>query len=373
MRFSFLRTASLALLCGCIAFAQAKPIRVAIFRSVGTGGFVHGSIQPGATAMTNILRNPGTANIGTGYYVPPDGILVASVGVAGVGTNDDVTALMAALDTNDVIVWMSNVAIANLVTNAVNRQKLANFMITKGGVGFHGSTDSRPSVWNVWDTIMGATFTTHSAVMLATMKRDSLPVNTTSPAFLAIQSGVPDTMRFSDEWYSFSGTSAAIRAKSGLHVLNTLNENSFTPNPKMGDHPITWYREFSAGGRLYYTAAGHENSTYNSVAGMRRQAYNAVMWAAKAIPDTVVGIRATKAPGNASDYSKLWISGSSLTVEVLQDGGHNVDLLGLDGSRLASQQGNGHVSHTFNDVRPGTYALALSTAAGRSYRLVTLR
>jgi hypothetical protein len=195
-------------------------------------------------------------------------------------------------------------------------------------------------------------------------------------------------VRFVEEWFSFQGTSAAIRAKSQLRVLMTVSEASYsgagTGWTAMGaDHPLAWFRNFTGGGRFFYSAVGHRYQNYTGVSTgtgnanattdwFRRQIYNAVVWAAKY--DTPVSVRPDlKAPGAASSYSNLSITGSNLMVSLLGEGDHTVDLLTVDGKRIASQKGTGKISHSFENLRPGVYALAVTTPNGRSNRLVTMR
>jgi type 1 glutamine amidotransferase len=46
-----------------------------------------------------------------------------------------------------------------------------------------------------------------------------------------------------------------------VHVLLTLDEDSYRGGTMGSDHPIAWYHEYD-GGRAWYTAGGHTPESY---------------------------------------------------------------------------------------------------------------
>src|SRR5690606_32153108 len=106
----------------------------------------------------------------------------------------------------------------------------------------------------------------------------------------------------------------------------------------------------------------------------RRQIYNAILWTAKydsLSASTSINPNG-KAPGAAKDYSRLSTTQGVLTVTMVSGGNHSVELLSMDGKRVALQSGEGKSkSYNFTGLRSGVYAVAVTTTAGRSNRLVT--
>jgi len=154
---------------------------------------------------------------------------------------------------------------------------------------------------------------------------------------------------------------------------------------------MSWYRSLPTNGRFYYTAIGHESQNMTTLTNRfwRRQIYNGILYTSKydSLCAVTVGcpsytdgsypadgggtpIFNAKAPGSLSDYAKVSFSGSSLTVSMNQLGINSVELMTLDGKRVAFENGS-TASHTFTNLRPNTlYVVAVSTAAGRTSQLV---
>jgi type 1 glutamine amidotransferase len=63
------------------------------------------------------------------------------------------------------------------------------------------------------------------------------------------------TMKRSDELYNFKWIG------TDLHILITIDENSYTGGGNGENHPMAWYHEFD-GGRGFYTALGHDNKSW---------------------------------------------------------------------------------------------------------------
>jgi type 1 glutamine amidotransferase len=343
--------------------ASAAPIRVLIYQLCGTSGYVHAAIGSGSPRLAAILKSPATANLGTGVTIPPEGFTVDILGAAagGNGTTDDGHALITALATHDVLILNNNTAIGNLLT-PVDRQALLTWASKHGVVGFHGAADSH-SLWPAWDSLTGGLFTTH-VVATAKVALDSTPASIQDPSYALINGGVPKTSSFNEEWYSYQSNP---RSAPGVHVAATLDEKSYTPESRMGDHPISWYRENPAGGRMFYCGIGHMQEIFLENQWFRRQAYNAVLYVARV---GTVDVRTAQKPtltGARADVSR-----TAITVSFGPEGKHSVELADLAGRRIASASGTGERTHVFSGLKPNTvYAVLTTTKNGRSRRLVT--
>jgi hypothetical protein len=145
------------------------------------------------------------------------------------------------------------------------------------------------------------------------------------------------------------------------------------------DHPMSWYRKLPTGGRFFYTAVGHRANIWQGGAQprfLRRQLYNAILWTAKY--DSVANVVSVQAPRGSSmkssGFSRLAVSPSALTVTLIPGGSHSVELMTVDGKRVAFQQGEGsEKAYNFTGLRAGVYAVSVATAQGRSSRLVTIQ
>lgn len=344
------------------ASASAAPIRVLIWQMCGTSGYIHAAINSGSPRIAAMLKNPAAANLGAGIVVPPDGFTVDILGAAAGanGTTDDGHALIAALATHDVLILNNNTAIGNLFTTA-DRQALLNWCAKHGVVGFHGAADSH-SLWPAWDSLTGGLFTTH-VVAVSAVALDSMPASTSDPAYAAITAGVPKTASFNEEWYSYQSNP---RTATGVKVAATLDEKTYTPVSRMGDHPISWFRENPAGGRFYYTGIGHMQEIFLENVWFRRQVYNAIAWVARvgAAPSAIVSHASAAGPVPE-------VSATTLTVSFPEAGPHSAELTDLKGRRVALQRGDKAQSHVFAGLRPNTvYALVTVTREGRTRRLI---
>jgi type 1 glutamine amidotransferase len=118
-----------------------------------------------------------------------------------------------------------------------------------GFVGVHSATDTEYE-WPWYGGLVGAYFANHPAVQQASLRVE----DQTDPS----TAGVPDPWMRTDEWYSFLGNPR----DAGVHVLLTLDEQSYTGGAMGADHPIAWYHAYD-GGRAWYTAGGHTSETFS--------------------------------------------------------------------------------------------------------------
>ncbi len=376
-----------------------RPIRIGMFKGTGsTGGtYWHDNIHTAVAALTSMLANPAAAGLGDSLVIPPAGFTFMNSGVAQntAGTAEctgsacgptpaQISGFITAMDTLDVMFISCFVDFGSRVSNATQRQSFADFWTTKGYVAVHASTDSK-SRWAPLDTIHGAVFRNHpQGDRGGRLVRDS--VFEAEASFKYLNKGLfvnnMDTS-FTEEWFFFNQTGAAIRNVPFLKPTVKLDEPSLVGGlggqTAMGDHPMSWYRQLPTGGRFFYTAVGHRPNNWQGGSQprfLRRQLYNAFLWAAKydsTSSTAIMNWKTSKAPGDAFNYAKLSVSPSELNVTVMQTGKHAVELVGIDGKRIASRRGEGlDKSYAFTNLRAGVYAVVVFTAQGRSDRLVTV-
>jgi type 1 glutamine amidotransferase len=361
----------MAALAGAFAFcvqAGAAPVRVVILNVCGEGGYVHAAISSGTTRLTTMLNNPATAVNLTGAVIPKDGFTVTVIGPAagGNGTTTDGHALITALATHDVLILNSNTSIGNLFSTA-DKQSLLAWIAKHGVVALHGAADSH-KVWASWDSLTGGLFTNHD-VAIANVVMDSLPVNSNDAGFKEINKGVEKTATFNEEWYGFQSSP---RLQPGVKVLTTVDEKTYTPSSRMGDHPYSWYRESPGGGRFFYTGAGHMQELFVNNAWFRRQVYNAIVWASGSGTVSIEPRSESPLARNAAGKDG-WAKagGSSITVTFSGSGAHSVEILGLDGRRVAGLRGRGAQSHTFRDLGANSvYLVKASSGKDEVRRLI---
>jgi cytochrome c len=117
-----------------------------------------------------------------------------------------------------------------------------------GFVGIHSASDTEYA-WPWYGRLVGAYFESHPAVQQASVH----VVDHEHPATRSL----PEVWARTDEWYNFK-----TNPRGGVHVLATLDEQSYTGGTMGADHPIAWCQDFE-GGRSWYTAMGHTVESYS--------------------------------------------------------------------------------------------------------------
>jgi len=115
--------------------------------------------------------------------------------------------------------------------------KLALEAYVRGGggwAGVHSASDTEYE-WPFYGELVVAYFLSHPGIQPATVR------------------GLESPWQATDEWYDFR---ANPRATSGVEILLTVDESTYTGGLMGADHPIAWAHE-RAGGRAFYTALGH--------------------------------------------------------------------------------------------------------------------
>jgi type 1 glutamine amidotransferase len=129
------------------------------------------------------------------------------------------------------------------------QQKAFQQYIEAGGgfVGVHSATDTEYD-WPWYGNLVGAYFEKHPKIQEAVLH----VVDTTNIA----TKHLPREWKRTDEWYNFKWIA------SGLHVLITIDEKSYTGGTNGANHPMSWYHNYD-GGRAFYTELGHTDESYS--------------------------------------------------------------------------------------------------------------
>lgn len=330
--------------------ADARPVRVGLFRGAGSGAgtYWHSNIHTAATVLQTLLADPGAAGLGDSLVLPNQGFAFYATPVApnttggdcagnGCGpTADQLAEIVRALDTLDVLVLNSNVALGSRVPDGPQRRAFEKFWNTKGVVSIHESIDSR-GTWPESDSLHGTRFQNHPAEQLGKVRADS--VHAAEPDWRALNRGVfpngKDTTFF-EEWVFFTNSGGQIRSRSSLKPTMNLNDSSLLVGNTgiflSADHPISWYRLLPTGGRFFYTTLGHRAQNWQGNRTFRRQLYNAILWAARVDSTGTVGISA----GARSPVSfEAFPQGRILRVRFADAASRLVTVRALDGGRVA--------------------------------------
>jgi hypothetical protein len=292
---------------------------------------------------------------------------VDSLGAASNGTTTDGHNLIAALANHDVVVCLNNTQFSALFSTADKTAFLAwANQPGHGVVASHGATDDNDS-WPDKITFFGGKFTEHTSGNAALLN-DTIAANMNDEGYKAINLGIPKTQTVNDEWYSYQSNP---RNLPGIHILSTLNEATYNPSAKMGDHPISWYRAPAGGGRLYYTGAGHDWTYFRDTYWLRRQYYNGILWASGWTAATKVVVNPEVQNVNAANVAT---SNGSISVSVMREGAHTVEIVGLNGKRVSLEHGVGSKTYTFTSLKPNAvYAVLVSTPREKIRQLITTR
>ena len=369
-------------LCAAAISATAAPIRVGIFKSYGQGRYWHTNIHTAGVTLVSILANPDSASLGPDLVLPAGGFIATQYGKLtgnGTTTNEQESPFFDALDSLDVVIFPSITDMGNVIegSHPTKRLRLLQHFATKGVVSIHSTTDSY-GTWPAWDSLHGARFQNHpTSDRNATVRLDTLSGRDAS--WHLLNRGLADTT-FLEEWFSFTTNASVIRTTPGLKTTVNVDESTYAGGLSgaraMGaDHPLSWYREFPEGGRFFYTALGHRANLYQGGAQprfLRRQLYNAILWAAGVDSTGAVSVRGgvSGRETRLTDFARTGISGRTLTVSLFRDGPHTIELRGLDGRRVDVRKGTGRVEHAFVNLRPGVHVVAVTTPEGRYTRRV---
>lgn len=136
------------------------------------------------------------------------------------------------------------------------RQEVAfeRFIQAGGGyAGVHAAADTEYD-WGWYDRLVGAHFYDHPGIHDTAHNVQEgvynvVDANNDATKFL------PKPWKRTDEFYSFR------KEPANVHVLLSIDENTYHGGKRMGNHPMAWYHDYD-GGRAFYTALGHTEESY---------------------------------------------------------------------------------------------------------------
>ncbi len=191
-----------------------------------TAGFRHASIGAGVEAV----RALGTEH---GFSVT--------------ATEDPTAFTEAGLAGYDAIVFL------NTTGDVLDGSQQAAFeaYVQQGGgfVGVHAAADTEYE-WPWYGGLVGAYFESHPA---GTPDAVVKVVDRVHPA----TRDLPASWARTDEWYNYQ-----TNPRGEVHVLATLDEQTYSGGTMPGDHPIAWCHTYE-GGRSFYTGGGHTSESFS--------------------------------------------------------------------------------------------------------------
>jgi type 1 glutamine amidotransferase len=161
------------------------------------------------------------------------------------------------------------------VLNEAQQQAFQQYIRSGGGfVGLHSAADTEYD-WPWYGELNGAYFKSHP-------KQQEAVFNIVDANHIAT-AHLPAVWKRFDELYNFKWIG------TDLHILVTIDENSYSGGANGENHPMAWYHNFD-GGRAFYTALGHDNKSYDDPLYLQH-VLGAIQYAMGAAPN---------ASGNAS-------------------------------------------------------------------------
>lgn len=217
----------LVLLSAC-SNKRPGPPKVLVFSK--TSGFYHSSIPAGIQAIQKLSAD-------NGFEVD--------------------TTTNAAMFTEDTLKNYSAVVFLNTTGDVLNNYQEADFQryIQSGGgyVGIHAASDTEYH-WGWYGRLVGGYFLDHPGMNdpHPNVQEGVLRVEDSTHSATAF---LPEEWQRTDEWYSYKDLN------KDVHVLLSLDEESYRGGADMGEHPIAWYHDFD-GGRAFYTGLGHTEESF---------------------------------------------------------------------------------------------------------------
>jgi len=195
----------------------------------------------------------------SGYYHESIPAGMASITKLGSENGFEVdTTTQAEMFTEENLAQYSAVIFLSTTEDVLNNYQEADFerYIQSGGgyMGIHAAADTEYD-WGWYGRLVGGYFTDHPGINdpnpnVQPGKITVVDANNPSTSFL------PNPWARTDEWYSYKNMNPDV------HVLLTLDEDSYKGGFDMGEHPIAWYHEFD-GGRAFYTGGGHTDESFS--------------------------------------------------------------------------------------------------------------
>lgn len=165
----------------------------------------------------------------------------------------------------DVVIFLNT---TGDVLNGAQQSALERFIAAGNGfVGVHSAADTEYN-WPWYGGLVGAWFASHPAIQQATVQ----VMDRVHPS----SAGLSERWVRTDEWYDFRSN-----PRDSVHVLATMDTDTYSGHTMGHDHPIAWCRPYQ-GGRSWYTGMGHTRETY-AEPDFREHLVNGIEWAAGVI------------------------------------------------------------------------------------------
>ncbi|HVW97340.1 MAG TPA: ThuA domain-containing protein [Mucilaginibacter sp.] len=202
-------------------FVPVKP-RILVFTK--TAGYHHESIPLGVNAIMK-LGQENNFTVDT--------------------TSDDKKFVESNLKKYDAVVFLSTTG--SLLTGG-ERNDFERYIQAGGGyVGIHAAADAEYD-WHWYGRLVGGYFLSHPAQQEAVLHVvDRSHISTKH---------LPADWKRKDEWYNYKDLD------KDLHVLITIDENTYKGGLNGPNHPMAWYHYYD-GGKAWYTELGHTDESYS--------------------------------------------------------------------------------------------------------------
>ncbi|MFE7710197.1 ThuA domain-containing protein [Streptomyces sp. NPDC057486] len=205
------------------AETPAPAFKVLVFSK--TTGFRHDSIPDGIAAIQKLGQD--------------DGFAVDSTEDSSKFTDENLAQYQA-------VVFLSTTG--DPLGTQEQKDSFQRYIQRGGGfAGVHAASDSGYN-WPWYGKLVGGYFKSHPAIQQATVKVED-------PAHPSTE-GLPTSWTRTDEWYDYQAN-----PRSTVHVLQSMDEKSYSGGTMGIDHPTTWCQDYD-GGRSWYTGLGHTRESF---------------------------------------------------------------------------------------------------------------
>jgi type 1 glutamine amidotransferase len=204
---------------------QAQARRILVFTR--TLGYRHASIPDGVHAIAQLCRS---------LRMDMD------------TTSDATRFTPAALQQYAAVVFLQT---TGDVLDSLQQQAFRQYIESGGGyLGIHAAADCEYD-WPWYGRLVGAYFKSHPAIQEAHLWIQL------DPRFAELEA-LPRPWLRTDEWYNWQRPPS----EDTVHVLVSIDENSYHGGINGAYHPMVWYHQVGLG-RSFYIALGHTAASYS--------------------------------------------------------------------------------------------------------------